>query len=356
MEPTSFTRTNFCGIQVDNITENEAKQYILNQMSLRCSGMSHKSRYAKVYNESYKGNLSNPHVVCLKSSGTPYLMFITQINETNYTFLIDKKIQEGYSYPKIFIVPYTWAPEVYEGTLMECELIRDRAQKWFLSIGDMYYEKGTPMNQMVIIERINHLHRLVSGDSVESGFSKTCTLCIKRYFDYKDIMTMIHEFVPTLSYDIRGCYFVPMRCSYAKIVLLLPRDNPMNGPPQGGPLNGLPQGGARLVPAKRAKQGPAVHTKQQDHGKTTTMAITPNIIKHVGDIREFRIMKTLKPDVYEVYSEDQGHFKKHGLLLVQTSAHSQLLYDRFRTQGEIVKLPCVLNERFNKWAPAVISS
>jgi hypothetical protein len=310
-------------------------------MSLRCSGMSYKSRYAKVYNENYKRNLSNPHVVCLKSSGTPYLMFITQINETNYTFLIDKKIQEGYSYPKIFIVPYTWSPDVYEGTLMECELIRDRDQKWFLSIGDMYYEKGAPMNHVVIIERINHIHRLVLGDSLESEFSNTCTLTIKRYFDYKDISTMINEFVPTLSYDIRGCYFIPMRCSYANIVLLIPRDNPMNSNEK--------QWVGKINPPEKSKKS----VEKLDRVIKKSEEMIPKLAKNVDDIREFSIMKTLKPDVYEVYSVDNGNFKKEGLLLVQTSEHSQQLYDRFRKQEGIVKIPCTFNARFDKWAPAI---
>ena len=67
MDPTSFTQTSFCGSTVDNITENEAKQYILNQMSIKCSGITYQSRYAKVYNEQYKKNLNNPHILCLKS-------------------------------------------------------------------------------------------------------------------------------------------------------------------------------------------------------------------------------------------------------------------------------------------------
>ena len=90
MDPTSFTKTSFCGKEVDNITENEAKEYILNQMSILCSGIKYNGRYAKVYNTQYANNLRNPHIVCLKSSGTPYLMFLTQINQTDYCFLIDK--------------------------------------------------------------------------------------------------------------------------------------------------------------------------------------------------------------------------------------------------------------------------
>ena len=37
MDPSSFTKTSFCNIQIDNITTNESKQFkILNQLSILC--------------------------------------------------------------------------------------------------------------------------------------------------------------------------------------------------------------------------------------------------------------------------------------------------------------------------------
>ena len=130
MEPNSFTQTSFCDVEIDNITTNETKQYILNHLSIMCSSMKFNSRYAKVYNEQYSKNLKNPHVFFLKSGGSPYLMFLTQINNTNYSFLIDKKVNEKYSFPKILIVPYNFSNELYQGTLFECELIRDKNSHW----------------------------------------------------------------------------------------------------------------------------------------------------------------------------------------------------------------------------------
>ena len=40
-----------------------------------------------------------------KDMGTPYLLFCTQINDTNYCFLIDKKIKDGYEYQKDIYSP-----------------------------------------------------------------------------------------------------------------------------------------------------------------------------------------------------------------------------------------------------------
>ena len=105
MDPKHITRTSFCDKKIDNVTDNSMKKYILDNLNIK-TGVKFNQRYAKVYNEQYKNNLNNPHIICLKSSGTPYLLFCTQINDVNYCFLIDKKVKDGYEYPKIFIVHY----------------------------------------------------------------------------------------------------------------------------------------------------------------------------------------------------------------------------------------------------------
>ena len=160
MDPSSLTKTGFCGKTVDNVTSNELKEFILNDMKLKCGGIQYNSRYAKVYNEQYSRNLNNPHIICLKSSGTPYLLYCTQINDVNYSFLIDKKVKVGYDYPKIFVTHYQFDPSVFSGTLFETELLRDKNQNWFLLIGDIYFHKSSNCNNKIIMEKYDFI---VSG-------------------------------------------------------------------------------------------------------------------------------------------------------------------------------------------------
>ena len=102
MDPKHITRTSFCEKQIDNVTDNSMKKYILDNMFVK-TGIRYNYRYAKVYNEQYKNDLNNPRLICIKSSGTPYLLFCTQINDVNYCFLIDKKIKDGYEYQKYLL-------------------------------------------------------------------------------------------------------------------------------------------------------------------------------------------------------------------------------------------------------------
>ena len=119
MDPSSLTKTKFSGKTVDNVTNNELKKFILDDINLKCGGIQYNTRYAKVYNDQYSRNLNNPHIICLKSSGTPYLLYCTQINGVNYCLLIDKKVKVGYDYPTIFVTPYKFNSEIFNGTSLK---------------------------------------------------------------------------------------------------------------------------------------------------------------------------------------------------------------------------------------------
>ena len=310
MDPSSFTKTSFCNIEIDNITKNESKQYILNQMSLLCSGIKYNSRYAKVFNEQFSKNLNNPHVFFLKSSGTPYLLFMSQINGINYCFFIDKKIKEGYDYPKIFILPYQFSSELYKGSLFECELIRKKNKKWCLAINDIYYHEGKTLKKTIIIDRINTIHTMLTNQFTENDFNHTCPLFIKRYFDYKNIHHAINEFAPQLDYNTRGIYFVPLRVDYSNILYIFPKES-----------------------------SPVV---MKETKKTTKC---------------FRIMKTMKPDVYELYLTDKDNIIKQGIALVQTIvlSHTLLNYFNDKSFDDEILVECKFHERFKKWEPVSLS-
>ena len=56
MDPKHITRTSFCNKEVDNVTDNSMKKYILDNLKLK-TGINYDSRYAKVYNDKFKKKL-----------------------------------------------------------------------------------------------------------------------------------------------------------------------------------------------------------------------------------------------------------------------------------------------------------
>ena len=99
MDSKSLTKTSFCDKEIDNVTNNELKKHILDDMCQK-TNITYKTRYARMFNQQYLKNFNNPHILCLKTIGSPYLLYCTQINDVNYCFLIDK----NFSYDAVFPV------------------------------------------------------------------------------------------------------------------------------------------------------------------------------------------------------------------------------------------------------------
>ena len=100
MDPSALTKTSFCGKEIDNVTNNDTKKFILDDMRLKCGNIYYNTRYAKVYNEQYSRNLNNPHIICLKTSGTPYLLYCTRNHETlKYIVRALKVYTTSFSFP-----------------------------------------------------------------------------------------------------------------------------------------------------------------------------------------------------------------------------------------------------------------
>ena len=303
MDPKHITRTSFCNKEVDNVTDNSMKKYILDNLKLK-TDIKYDSRYAKVYNEQFKKNLNNPHVFCLKSSGTPYLLFCTQINDINYSFLIDKKVKDGYEYPKIFIVHYRFDPELFQGTLFEVELTRDKHNSWSILIGDIYYMSGKSLKNKQIHDRMNDCNEILENKYIDDSFCNICPLSIKRYFDIQQVEEVINDFIPKLTYRVKGFYFVPLKTSYSKILYLL---------------------------------------RENDYKKVNS--VNKSLIS-------FRIIKTVKPDIYELYlyNEQRSSIIKHSYASVKNIEKSQWLKELTEKNDECI-VECIFNQRFKKWEP-----
>ena len=68
-------------------------------------------------------------------------------------------------------------------------------------------------------------------------------------------------------------------------------------------------------------------------------------------------MKTLKPDVYELYLKEDENLIKKGTALVQTIELSHKLFSYFENKEQVdeVKVECKYNDIFKKWVPLCLS-
>jgi len=303
MDSKSLTKISFCGKEIDNVTNNVLKNHILDDMFNK-TNITYKTRYAKLFNQQYLKNFNNPHILCLKTTGSPYLLYCTQINDVNYSFLIDKKIKDGYEYPKIFLVHYRFNNETFNGTLFETELLKNNDDEWYLLISDIYSHNGTSIFLKQITERMNLINNIFMNDYIDDSFCNICPIMIKKYFDYCEIDYILNDFIPKLNYRVRGLYFIPLKSSYAKILYFF---------------------------------------EDQEYKK-----INYRKSKNIS----FRIIKSFEPDIYELYlnNETKTSIIKHGYASIPNIKTSKWLKE-LSDQKKDINVECYLNKEFNKWVP-----
>ena len=63
------------------------------------------------------------------------------------------------------------------------------------------------------------------------------------------------------------------------------------------------------------------------------------------------LMKTLEPDIYNIYETENTNDKPLGIALVQTMKDSKLLRTAFRDKNAMtfIKFICTYDEKFHKW-------
>ena len=149
---------------------------------------------------------------------------------------------------------------------------------------------------------MNMIHKLLTDNYQSDSFSDICPIQVKQYFDFKDKQHIFHNFIPKLTYNTRGLYFVPIKPSYSKILYLF-------------------------------KEGDLV-VKQE---KKTTL--------------NFLIKKTLKSDVYDLYLQGPNNIVKKGIACVPNLKSSLMLRELLDDYLEDVIVECKYNEKFKKWQP-----
>ena len=163
---------------------------------------------------------------------------------------------------------------------------------------------GNSMKNTQVMDRINNCNDILENKYIDDNFCNICPLSIKRFFDIQEVESVIHDFIPKLTYRVKGFYFVPLKTSYAKILYLL---------------------------------------KDNDYQQVNSVS---------KSLISFRIIKTVKADIYELYlyNEQRSSIIKHSYATVTNTEKSQWLKDLTERNDECI-VECKYNTLFKKWEP-----
>ena len=197
----------FCSEEASNVVNPEAKEYIMTNLKNKYN-INIDKKHAYILNQKSIYFLEKTqHIISLKSSGTNYYLYFTNINNINYCFFIDRKIKDGYTYPRIISVKYSFNDDIFNDTLLDGELVRDKDDNdsWIFLVTDLLILEGKKMEQN-IIGRFNMLYSILKNKYNSNFDLDICPIIVKKLFLYKDYDNLITQFIPSLPYKTNGLY------------------------------------------------------------------------------------------------------------------------------------------------------
>ena len=173
----------FCGEVAHNVVNKEAKDLILNRLKDKYDISINDKRAYILNNKSVYFLEKTQHIISIKSSGTNYFMFFTNLNNVNYCFFIDRKIKQGYTYPRIISVKYRFNDSIFQDTLLDCEVIKNDDNNWMTLISDMILYEGAKL-ECNIVNRFNKIYDMLKNKYTIDRDLDISPLFVKKLFLY----------------------------------------------------------------------------------------------------------------------------------------------------------------------------
>jgi hypothetical protein len=214
----------FCGEVAQNVVNKESKQFVLDDLNHNYKLRINDNRAYILNDKSVYFLEKTQHIMSIKSSGTNYLLFFTNINNVNYCFFIDRKIAPGYTIPRIISTKFQFSDSIFKGTLLDGELVKNNENRWMFLITDLLVYEGKKLEGN-IISRFNLLYKMLANHYKVNTEFDICPLVVKKLFKYSEYDYLITQFIPSLSYKTKGIYFNTLNSKHANQLFLFPDAN-----------------------------------------------------------------------------------------------------------------------------------
>ena len=333
----------FCSDGAHNVVNSEAKEFIINRLKKKYDVEITKKHAYVLNSKSIYFLEKTQHIISIKSSGTNYYLYFTNINNINYCFYIDRKIKAGYTYPRIISVKYAFSESVFEDTLLDGELVRDinDNDSWIFLITDILIHKGTKLD-CNIINRFNTLYNMLTNDYNKNHDLDICPLIVKKLFLYKDYDELITKFIPSLPYKTNGLYFNSLNTKHANQLYLFKNSNNRNSGNKSY-TNNINSGNKSY---NNMNNG---NTNNDNNGNNGNSDNTKSDII-------LKIKQTEKSDIYDLYCKNRDEEQNIGIACIPNLRTSKLVRKILETMNntektDYVYMKCKYNDKFKKYEP-----
>jgi hypothetical protein len=297
----------FCDRVAHNIKSDDIKKQILEDLENKYNIKIIQKHFFKLTNESVNHITATPHVITIRTNGNPYYMYLTKYNNKEIIYFIDKKIHPTYQLPRIIVNKSKFDENLFDGTLLDGEMVNNNDNKWTFLICDMISYKGEYLIKFNLPDRINLIYNMLENEYEEDIPMNMCDYKVKPYFNLcNDTINNITNI--NFPFTIRGIYFWAYNLKYKPKLFNLD-DN--------------------LI------QKVNIKTKENIE-----------FIEKNNNIKIKSLIKTDNPDIYKII-EDNSY------ACIQDIKTSHFIRNEFKNTliNESIKFKCIFNNKFNKWTP-----
>lgn len=339
----------FCDRVGYNIKSSDTKETILRELNGKFQIQILQKHWHKLDSEGVTHLYRSPHFACLRSNGNPYYMYFTRYEDVPIIYFIDKKIQPGYQVPRVILGRGKWGDEVFNQTLIEGEMVKDKYNGWIFLINDVIAFQGEYLWRLTLPQRLEYGYRLLQDYYKPDPLMDVCMFHMKKYAHAtQEGITALLELSKELPYTSRGLYFWPFSRKFKpklynfddtliKAVTRKVKDNPE----------------FREAPLPPPPEESAVTSPQQIVENDATPPQLDQFTNVNEDDRVFWLRKTENPDVYDIYQTSQMTSQKEGVAHVPSLKVSKLLRSEFKDATVAVTIPfvCKYDDKWQKWLP-----
>jgi hypothetical protein len=338
----------FCDTIGFNIKSDDQKQRILDGLKECCQFrviQKHFTKYDPVLTPA--ALKQRPHLMSVRTNGNPYLLLLTKHNFVNQCIFIDKKIQQGYYYPRMIVSKLGFDDELFNNTIFDGEMVRIAEGKWVFLINDLIAENNVQLAHMNLMKRVSRVYDILSLNFRADIFD-CCRIQVKKYFKFEQVDECF-DFARSLPYTCRGMYFRPLFLKFKDILV-----NFDDSLVKRVYRESYKDKSNFLLEAPNSMQTAALDGNIATDSETKT---SPHVSKlpesqTQDEYRRFYVRKTNFPDVFHLFDTSQisTSYSVAGVFNMQTS---KLLKNIFQdcnpSDARIMK--CKFVSKFNKWIP-----
>jgi hypothetical protein len=141
---------------------------------------------------------NHPYWVCYKSDGVRYLFVCVRVDNRNYSLFVNRKMD-------MFLTKITTATTVFDGTVLDGELVYNRETKQHeYVVYDATIVGGQSVTQKPLSARLD------AATSVVSHITRSdIPIKIKLFFPLRDFQDYVNDIVPDITHGLDGYVFTP---------------------------------------------------------------------------------------------------------------------------------------------------